>query len=178
MGGSEREADPEPAWPPIARSGIDGIVERQIRDAQQRGLFDNLPGAGRPLGDIGGPRDENWWLRQYLLREGVSGVPFLPPALALRKEAEDLPTVVAALDTEAKVRAVVARLNTRIREALAKPADGPSMTLMEVDVERLILDWRLSRISRRGTAQPPDTQPDPESRPRVARWRRWRLRGG
>src|SRR3978361_673076 len=115
MGSSEPEPDPEPASPPAGRSGIDGIVERQIRDAQQRGLFDNLPGAGRPLGDIGGRRDEDWWLRQYLLRDGVSGMPFLPPAPARRKEVEDLPTVVAALDTEAKVRAVVTRLNTRIR---------------------------------------------------------------
>jgi hypothetical protein len=177
MGSSEREADPEPAWPPAARSGIDGIVERQIRDAQQRGLFDNLPGAGRPLGDIGERRDENWWLRQYLLREGVTGVPFLPPALALRKEAEDLPAAVAALDTEVKVRAMVARLNARIRDALAKPADGPSMTLMEVDVERLILDWRLFRISHYGTAQQPGTDQDPATESGAARRRRWRLRG-
>ena len=177
MGSSEPDPDPDPAWPPAGRSGIDGIVERQIRDAQQRGLFDNLPGAGRPLGDIGGRRDENWWLRQYLLREGVSGVPFLPPALALRKEAEDLPEAVAALDSEAKVRAVVGRLNTRIREALAKPSDGPSMTLMEVDVERLILDWRLSRISRYGTAQQPGAEPEPQTRSGAARRRRWRLRG-
>jgi hypothetical protein len=177
MGATEPDRDTEPAWPPVARSGIDGIVERQIREAQRRGLFDNLPGAGRPLGDIGGPRDENWWLRQYLIREGVSGVPFLPPALALRKEAEDLPTVVAALDTEAQVEVVVARLNARIREALAKPADGPSMTLMEVDVNRVILDWRLSRISRRAAEQQRGTEPEPTTESRAERRRRWRQRG-
>ncbi len=155
-----------PTWP---ANPIEGIVERQIRDAQERGLFDNLPGAGRPLRNLGGPRNENWWLRQYLLREGVSGVPFLPPALALRKEAEDLPAVVAELATEAQVRLIVARLNERIRTALAAPADGPSMTLMELDVEPIILGWRRSLLAR----QRPSPQV-PEEPPR----RRWRRRRG
>ena len=152
--------------------GIDGLVERQILLAQERGLFENLPGAGKPLTGLGVRRDENWWLREHLLREGVSGVPFLPPALALRRQVEDLPTVVTQLSTEAKVRAVVAALNEKIRTALAKPADGPSMTLMEVDVERVVLDWRLDRIGRGRPAQRPVTDPiGAQHRPRRRRWR-------
>ncbi len=139
--------EPEPPANPVPR-GVDGIVERQIRDAQERGLFDNLPGAGRPLPDLGERRDENWWLRRHVLREGVSGVPFLPPALALRRAVEDLPEAVAGLTAETTVRAVVAALNDRIRAALARPAEGPSMTLMEVEVERVVFEWRLARIGR------------------------------
>ncbi len=128
---------------------IEGIVERRIREAQERGAFDNLPGAGKPLGDRGGSRDENWWLRQYLLREGLSGVPFLPPALALRKEVEELPALVAALSTEAQVRVAVGALNDRILAALRKPVEGPSMTVMQVQVEVVLLQWRLSRTGAR-----------------------------
>lgn len=143
---------------------IERMVDRQIREAQERGAFDNLPGAGKPLGDLGRPRDENWWLRQYLIREGVSDVPFLPPALALRKEAEELPEAVAKLATEAQVRAIVAKLNERILDALKKPKDGPSMTLMQVDVERIVLDWRLSRIASNRPTLPPMAENQPRRR--------------
>lgn len=140
------------AWAPCRTAmtdRIEGIVERRIREAQERGAFDNLPGAGKPLGDRGGPRDENWWLRQYLLREGLSGVPFLPPALALRKEVEELPALVAALSTEAQVRVAVGALNDRILSALRKPVEGPSMTVMQVVLEVVLLQWRLSRTGAR-----------------------------
>ena len=138
-------------------SGVEAMVERQIRQALDRGLFDNLPGAGRPLRNLGGPRDENWWLRQYLLREGVSGAAFLPPALALRKEVEDLPGAVQMFTTEAQVRAAVGHLNARILDALRKPAQGPPMTVMQVDVEAIVFGWRISRIARRSSAPPGPT---------------------
>ena len=36
-------------------------VERQIRVAQERGDFDNLPGAGKPIPHYGD--DELWWVK-------------------------------------------------------------------------------------------------------------------
>ncbi len=152
-------------------TGISGMVERQIRQAQERGAFDNLPGAGRPLRDLGGPHDENWWLRQYLLREGVSGAAFLPPALALRKEVEDLPELVRRIPTEPQVRTVVGRLNDRILDALRKPAEGPPMTLMQVDEEAIVFGWRMSRIAAR-PAVPADDDPPPAARRPRRRWSR------
>ena len=173
----------EPAQP-VARTtapsmtGIQGIVERQILQAQARGAFDNLPGAGRPLPDSGGPHDENWWLAQHLLREGVSGAAFLPPALALRKEVEDLPDRVRLLPTEAQVRLAVDRLNDRILDALRKPGEGPPVTVMAVDVEEIVLGWRFARIARRSAATraaQPELQPEPEPQPEPGRRpRRWR----
>ena len=59
-------------------------IERQIRRAGERGEFDQLPGAGRPLPDLDRPHDEMWWVKQKLRREGVS---YLPPSLALRRPA-------------------------------------------------------------------------------------------
>ena len=132
---------------------IDRIVERQIREAQERGVFDNLPGAGKPLADVGGPKDENWWLRQYVQREGLDGVAFLPPALALRKEAEDIQVTAAELGTEAQVRELVTHLNDRILDALRKPSEGPPMTLMQLDVESVVTSWRAARKQTPGERQ-------------------------
>lgn len=150
-------------------SSIDRIVERQILAAQEKGLFDDLPGAGQPLRDLGGPRDENWWLRQYMMREGINGATFLPPALALRKEAEDLLARIGGMPNEKAVRQAVAELNVRIGEALRKPsAEGPAMTLMELDADEIVIGWWASRPSVERPAMP-----EPET-PARRFWRRRR----
>ncbi|MFL6219846.1 MAG: DUF1992 domain-containing protein, partial [Actinomycetes bacterium] len=66
--------------------GFGTWVERRIREAAERGEFDNLPGAGKPIADLDKPHDELWWVKDKLRRENLS---YLPPTIALRKEAED-----------------------------------------------------------------------------------------
>ena len=39
----------------------------------ERGEFEYLEGAGRPLRDIDGHYDPDWWLRQKLQREQLTG---------------------------------------------------------------------------------------------------------
>ncbi|MCQ4041327.1 DUF1992 domain-containing protein [Streptantibioticus rubrisoli] len=117
-------------------------VDRQIREAAERGEFDNLPGAGKPLPDLDQPYDELWWVKRKMRREGVS---CLPPVLALRKEAEDALAAASRARTEAQVRQIVAELNERIREALKSPPPGPPLRLTPFDVERVVRDWRTRR---------------------------------
>ena len=57
-------------------------VDRQIREAAERGEFDDLPGTGKPIPDLHKPHDENWWIKQKLRSENLS---YLPPTLELRK---------------------------------------------------------------------------------------------
>lgn len=114
-------------------------IDRQIREAMDRGEFDNLPGAGEPLPDLDKPRDESWWLRRKLQREGVS---HLPSGLALRKEADQALEAVAAAGSEAEVRDIVATINEKIRKAIKHPTSGPPHNLMPFDVERLVENWR------------------------------------
>ena len=63
-------------------------VDQQIRVAMERGDFDNLPGAGKPIKDLGTEHDPDWWLKRLIEREHISGV--LPPALQLRKDDAEL----------------------------------------------------------------------------------------
>jgi hypothetical protein len=37
---------------------LESLVEKQIREAQEQGEFDNLPGAGKPLRGIDAGRDD------------------------------------------------------------------------------------------------------------------------
>ncbi|MEO6090084.1 MAG: DUF1992 domain-containing protein, partial [Umezawaea sp.] len=69
-------------------------IDRQIREAAERGEFDNLPGAGKPLPGLQGPVEEQWWLKGYLRREGLPSDVLLPTPLLLRKEVEALPETV------------------------------------------------------------------------------------
>ena len=45
-------------------------MEKQIREAQERGDFDNLPGAGKPL-DLSDSGDPDWWLKRFAARENL-----------------------------------------------------------------------------------------------------------
>ncbi|PXY22237.1 DUF1992 domain-containing protein [Prauserella muralis] len=116
-------------------------VDKQIREAQERGEFDNLPGAGKPLPGAGGRVEENEWLRDFVRREGVSTEALLPTSLRLRKEVERLPEAVRGLRTEGEVRDVVAGLNRRIAEWM-RTGTGPRIPLGLVDADDVVRHWR------------------------------------
>jgi Domain of unknown function (DUF1992) len=119
-------------------------VERQIREATERGDFDNLPGAGRPLPGLNGRDDQDWWLKGFLEREKIS-MP-LPTSLALRKEITDLPQTLADVRDEDEVRRIGEDLNERIRDSHRRKVDGPALVHRPVDVEATVAEWRRNRI--------------------------------
>ncbi|HVF32999.1 MAG TPA: DUF1992 domain-containing protein [Acidimicrobiales bacterium] len=130
-------------------------IDQQIREAEARGEFENLPGKGRPLAGLDQPTDELWWVRNWLQRENVQ-VP-APPALSLRKEVHDLQDRLDREPTEACVRRVVEELNGRIR-ALNRmpPIDGPPTTVSPLDVDEVVERWRARR-----PVEPVETQEPP-----------------
>jgi len=118
-------------------------VDAQIREARDRGEFDNLPGHGKPLSAVDGHDDEMWWVRQWLKRENLS---FTPPALALRKSVEDMLESVGRLRTEKAVRDVVGELNDQIRQMnRVPPIDGPPSSLMHLDLDCVLERWAEQR---------------------------------
>ncbi|MFE5807467.1 MULTISPECIES: DUF1992 domain-containing protein [unclassified Streptomyces] len=129
---------------------FESFVDRQIRQATERGDFESLPGYGKPLASLDAPYDELWWIKGKLHREGFA---VLPPALALRKEAEDAREKVRGARTERQVRDVLTEINEKIRAALRMPPPGPPLGLTEFDVEAELEDWRRTR--RDGTRQDP-----------------------
>jgi hypothetical protein len=121
-------------------------IDRQLREAAERGEFDNLPGTGKPLSDHGREYDDDWWVKDWLRREGATaGV--IPPTLALRREVDDLDTIVDRLHTERQVRDRVDEVNNRIRQARLGRMDGPPTLLPPLDPDRVVADWRARRVS-------------------------------
>lgn len=159
---------------------VESWIDRQVREAAERGEFDDLPGAGKPLPPTDA-RDELWWVRQKMQREGLSTEALLPTPLQLRKEIDRLPETVRELSCEHAVREVASQLNRRIAEWLRAPS-GPRVPIAPVKVDRVVQQWRADRRSvAPGVARErPDVvrpgQAEPRRRPR--RWRRlgWRRR--
>jgi hypothetical protein len=141
-------------------------IDQQVAEAAERGAFDNLPGAGKPISRRGGT---DAWLQDYLRREGVSADELLPTPLRLRKEIERLTETVQDLHSEDEVRQVAKGLNRRIAEWRRIP-DGPPVYLRLVDEDAMVTRWD----ARRGPPAPAPPVPHPDPPPRRSRW--WRRR--
>jgi len=142
-------------------------VDLQIRQAMARGDFDDLPGYGKPIEDLGGEHDPDWWLKRLIEREHISGV--LPPSVQLRKEDAELDGLLDGLAIEGDVRREVEAFNDRVIKARYRPAEGPPLITQPRDIDAEVERWRLRR--RELLAARPEAQAA-ASPPRKRR-RRW-----
>jgi hypothetical protein len=135
-------------------------VDLQVRQAMERGDFDDLPGAGKPIEGLGTEHDPDWWLKKLVERERIS---VLPPALALRKEDAELNERLDRHNVESEVRREVEDFNARVIRARYTPVDGPPLITMPRDVDATVEAWSERREARR-TAQKSDPAPEPAKR--------------
>ncbi len=128
-------------------------VDRQIREAQERGDFDDLPGAGKPL-DLSDADDPDWWLKRFAAREKIDLGGALPGALALRKESAAYPASLADVRREEHVREILADYNRRVLADRLRPAVGnlPPLLARTVDVDDMVEQWRTLRADLAGAA--------------------------
>jgi hypothetical protein len=141
-------------------------VDRQIREAEERGAFDDLPGAGKPLPDR--PFSTDQWVADWARREGLETEAMLPEPLRLRREIDRLPGTVAELRSEKAVREVVEDLNRRIKDWIRYPSGPPQVVVVPVDADAVIDEWRQAR---KKAAPATERRAEPPSR-RVPWWRR------
>ena len=154
-------------------------VEAQIRAAQERGDFDDLPGKGKPL-RLPSVHDPDWWVKSYVQREGIDTSELVHPTIKLRREADAFPESLAEVTGEDQVRAVLEDFNRRVAAEWRRPMSGPSLPVVarQVDVEPLVERWRALRAEIAAAAPedpaPPDAAVGTPPAQRRARW--WRRR--
>ncbi|HWJ80989.1 MAG TPA: DUF1992 domain-containing protein [Nocardioides sp.] len=124
-------------------------VDLQVQRAIERGEFDDLPGAGKPIEGLGAQHDPDWWVKKLVEREKIA---VLPPSLQLRKDDAELDARLDALGSEAEVREQVEEFNARVIHARYTPSDGPPLITMPRDVEETVAAWRTRRDARRAAA--------------------------
>jgi hypothetical protein len=165
----------QPSW--------ESPVEKQIREAQERGDFDNLPGAGKPL-DLSDSGDPDWWIKRFAARENLDLGGALPGVLALRKEAAGYPASLADVRSEANVREIIADYNKRVLADRLRPAVGnlPPLLAKTLDLDEMVERWRSLRAEveeceRQARAEREAAQAAELQRDRRSWWRRLWFRG-
>ena len=125
-------------------------VDQQIRVAMERGDFDNLPGAGKPIAGLDKDHDPNWWLNQMIEREKIV---VLPPSIQLRRDDAALDETLDQLFGESDVRREVGYFNARVLRARYSPQAGqPPLVTMPRDVDETVAAWAVRRQARRDAA--------------------------
>jgi hypothetical protein len=157
-------------------------VEDKIREAQARGVFDDLPGKGKPLRLSDDP---DWWVKSLMQREQIDTSVLVHPTVALRREADGFPESLAELTNEDQVRAVLTDFNARVVAEWRRPAVGPTppIAARQVAVEPMVDRWRALRDRLRAEAAAPDPSARSASLSRatppardtaIGWWARWR----
>lgn len=137
-------------------------VEEQLRVAMERGDFDDLPGAGKPIEGLGDSHDPDWWLKKLVEREKIAVLPF---TVQLRKEDAELDARLDAIGFEEEVRRVVTDFNERVIAARYRAPEGPPLITMPRDVDETVAAWAERRAERKAARAA--AAPEPEAR------RRW-----
>ncbi|SEB81183.1 protein of unknown function [Nocardioides exalbidus] len=120
-------------------------VDLQVRQAMERGEFDDLPGAGKPIEGLGAEHDPDWWVKKLVERENIA---ILPPALALRKEDAELEARLDRITAEAELRRQLDDFNRRVVEARRQLQGGPPVVTPTRDVDAEVAAWRDRRTAR------------------------------
>ncbi len=146
-------------------------VDLQVRQAMERGEFDDLPGQGKPIEDLGVEHDPDWWVKKLVERENIA---LLPPAIALRKEDAELEAKLDAITVEREVRRELEDFNRRVVETRRQLQGGPPVVTATRDVDAEVAAWRerrTARIEAQRAVRAAAGEPEGERRPW---WRRRR----
>jgi len=122
------------------------FVEMSIQQAIRRGDFDDLPGAGKPLKNLNQTYDPDWWIRQKIESEKLTGLG--PPALTLRTENAGLDARIDSATSEKQVRDLLEDFNKRVVHARRQLQGGPPVVTPPRDIDAEVVGWRSRRDAR------------------------------
>jgi hypothetical protein len=113
---------------------LDQIAEARIREANERGELDDLPGAGMPL-----RLDDDRMVPEHLRAAYrlLKNAGYLPPEVQLLREIRDIEALLKRIDGDAQ-RGLAARRLDLLRARLATQRGETSPALLDdADAERL-----------------------------------------
>lgn len=95
---------------------FESLAERRIREAVERGEFDDLPGAGRPLPGLGGTYDPDWWVKEWVRRTSLEET-LAEVRSTIRSELPKLKAFPDSSETSGRIRELnetIASLNQKL----------------------------------------------------------------
>jgi hypothetical protein len=115
--------------------GFKDIIERKIKEAQERGEFDNLPGKGEPLNledDSGVPED----LR--LAYKILKNADCLPPEIELKKEIRQMEDLLADIPDEKERYRLIKKINLKVTKLNMMGRKSPLLEESQVYYGKII----------------------------------------
>lgn len=123
---------------------IHTIVEERIRQAQKDGLFDDLPGKGKPLQLDDDSQVAPALRASYRILKNAG---ILPPELQLRREIFSLKQMVDQVQDEDEVKELVREINEKILESNVMGGFSITTEMDQIYVQK-VLERIRSRKSR------------------------------
>lgn len=144
---AQRAGAAQPDRPRLTPSLIETWVDQAIQQAQRRGDFDDLKGAGKPLANLESGDDPDWWVKGLIEREKLDMSAAMPTTMALRRERESFPASLIHLGQESQVRERLEDFNSRVLTDRRRPWAGPGSPPIvgRVDVDEMLAAWRAAR---------------------------------
>ena len=115
--------------------GFQKIIERRIKEAQERGEFDSLPGTGKPIqmeDDTRIPED----LR--LAYKILKNADCLPPELELKKEIRQMEDLLAEIPDEKEKYRLIKKVNYKIMQLNLMGKRSPLLEETEIYYKKLV----------------------------------------
>lgn len=125
----------------------ESLIERQIREAQEEGRFDDLPHQGQPLPNDDNPMAGEWGLAFHVLRNAGVAPPWIAADKEIRSLLAERDAVIARAagssrspSARTRDRAKFAELVTQINVAIARlnaaaPTDRQHRRLLDLKDE-------------------------------------------
>ena len=111
------------------------IVEKRIREAQQNGEFDNLPGRGEPMTlEDDSHIPEELRLTYKILKNANC----LPPELQLRKEIRQMEDMLDRIPDEKEKYRQMRKINYKIMQLNMMGKNSPLLAEREIYYEKLV----------------------------------------
>ena len=111
------------------------IVEKRIREAQQNGEFDNLPGRGEPMTlEDDSHIPEELRLTYKILKNANC----LPPELQLRKEIRQMEDMLDQIPDEKEKYRQMKKINYKIMQLNMMGKNSPLLAEREIYYEKLV----------------------------------------
>ena len=111
------------------------IVEKKIREAQQKGEFENLPGCGEPMTlEDDSHIPEELRLTYKILKNANC----LPPELQLRKEIRQMEDMLDQIPDEKEKYRYIKRLNYKVMQLNMMGKSSPLLDETEIYYEKLV----------------------------------------
>ena len=146
------------------------FVEISIQQAMRGGDFENLPGAGKPIPHLTEVHDPDWWIRQKIQREQITGLG--PPALTLRNEDAALDARLDATGSERTARELIDDFNTRVIHARRQLQGGPPVVTPTRDMNAEVSRWRKRRTALQEAADKLRAEASAEKSGKTGRWKK------